>query len=186
MLAHRLACVRQTPFGSLVEPDEYWMNARSSGDASYISPFAPGATSVISTDRDSRIPVMSSMPPDFEKSISRCNRSISVNSVPLSSWLRIRNSLKRCSSLMPTATGTGTMPPSIAAQYATTKFRFDLLKITSSSPGCMPRACSDPSNARERSHNSEKPTMVSSFSPSMKRISRSLPRASSSNSVSVE
>ncbi len=82
----------------------------------------------------------------------------------------MRNNLMRCSSLMPTATGTGTMPPSIEAQKAMTKLSFDLLKITSSSPGCMPRACSEPNSKVARSHNSAKLRLVSSVSPSMKRM----------------
>ena len=41
MLAHRLRWVSSTPLGSPVEPDEYWMKARSSGRAGRGCPGAP-------------------------------------------------------------------------------------------------------------------------------------------------
>ena len=65
-----------------------------------------------------------------------------------------------------------------AAHQAMRKRSFDCVKIISSSPACMPRACSLPSMRSDLDHSSSKLTRVSLSSPSMKRIDRSSPRKS--------
>ena len=71
---------------------------------------------LMSDVRSSRIVVTSLSSFSRANASRRSSRSFSVNSVALSSCRRMRNSLCLCSSLIPTATGTGTIPPRIAAQ----------------------------------------------------------------------
>ena len=185
MFVQRFRCDRHTPFGSLVDPDEYCMNARSDGDASCLVPRVSPPASLMRTLRVSSSPRTSVIPPASANSSKRSSSTVSVNKVARSSCVRIRKSLRLCSSLLPAATGTGTIPPRMAAQNAARKRSFERLKISSSSPGRMPRACSAPSSTKARSYKPETLRTVSSRSPSIKRMERSRPQASSSRSVSV-
>ena len=161
------------------------MNARVSGSSLAISPAEPAPVSLSRSVLDSSVFLTSGKSSESANSSRRSSKPWSVYSVPFRNWLRILNSFKRCSSLMPTATGTGTIPPRIAAQNAIRKRSFDLVKTTISSPGCMPRCCMLPSNKSALSRRSAKAILLSSFSPSMSRTWRSLPRPSSRISASV-
>ncbi len=117
------ACVSTTPLGSLVEPEENWMKAVSSGLTAAGRPGRATSSSVsIRNVRDlsrSKAVCFASAAGElacsFAGSCGRC-RGTASRACPA-----IRSSFQRCSSLMPTASGTGTMPPASAAQKPSMK-----------------------------------------------------------------
>ena len=112
MLAIRLPCVSITPFGSLVEPDENWMNARSDGSGRVSLPGRE--ISVIDStrkQREARSLIRAVSPASAASVRSRSRFFESVYRYGSPSLRATRSSFNRCSSLMPTASGTGTMPP---------------------------------------------------------------------------
>ena len=111
-LCRMLPWVSTTPFGSLVDPDENWMNAGSSRPSRAGVPSRDTSSSwstrklrCATADQTSPAPAS----PANAASRSRSLRSVYSQGVP--SCRAIRSSFSLCSSLMPGATGTGTMPP---------------------------------------------------------------------------
>ena len=116
-LARMLPCVSTTPFGSLVEPEENWMKATSSGRgllhacrrARCHRGHRPGRCASAGPANSSRLA-------HLRRQRRRCDRASGARcrGRACPALRAMRSSLWRCSSLMPSATGTGTMPPRIA------------------------------------------------------------------------
>ena len=101
-LARMLRCVSTTPLGSLVEPDENWMNAVCSGVTSAGVPAREMSSSAsIRKVRGSSAVHASGSPLVAAKVASRSRSLRSVYSSGWPSCRAIRSSLCLCSSLMP-------------------------------------------------------------------------------------
>ncbi len=123
MFAMRLPWVSITPLGSLVDPDENWMNAKSSGARPDESCPARDMSVMDSTrkQRDLRSSKSSVSPTSGASAARRSRFLASVYSSGLPILRATRSSLWRCSSLMPTASGTGTIPPHSAGPESVEK-----------------------------------------------------------------
>ena len=153
--ARMLPCVSTTPFGSLVEPEENWMKATSSRPGAAGRPSREMSSSWSTRKVRGLSAVQASGSPEVAAKVARRSRILmSVYSSGLPSCFAMRSSLCLCSSLMPTATGTGTMPPYRQAQNASMNCSLLATFSISLSPGSAPmrcRWCRMPSARRLRS-----------------------------------
>ena len=142
LLARMLPCVSTTPFGSLVEPEENWMKATSSGSRALTLAGARDVIEIVDQEGARAQPLEQLLLTDLRgKGADALERAALGVDEGVPSLRAMRSSLWRCSSLMPSATGTGMMPPRIAAQKASMNCSLLPRNRISLSPRRAPRRC---------------------------------------------
>ncbi len=141
-LARMLPCVSTTPLGSLVEPEENWMKAVSSAVTFCTLPAREMSSRSSTRKVRPRSSANSPCSPTWAaKAPMRSSARFSVYRKGLPRRRAMRSSLWRCSSLIPRATGTGTIPPSTAAQNTSMNCSLLARNRISLSPRRAPMRC---------------------------------------------